>query len=191
MKYFAVNGSPRSNGNTATLLKLLTDQLETRGFEGNTVGCAGKSIRGCTACMKCFETKNSKCVIDSDPVNQWIKEMEASDVVILATPTYFANVSPELKALMDRTGLVTRASGMTLKRKIGVPLVSARRAGAVPAFDAINHFLHIEGMILPGCSYWNLAYAGKEVVELDDKEGQDTLVNLADNIEWLCDKLTR
>jgi multimeric flavodoxin WrbA len=66
--------------------------------------------------------------------------MLEADGIILGSPTYFANITSEMKALIDRTGVVAKANGGLLKRKVGVAVVSVRRAGSVSAFDALNSF---------------------------------------------------
>jgi multimeric flavodoxin WrbA len=84
--------------------------------------------------------------------------MAEADGIILGSPTYFANVSAEIKALIDRAGLVAIANGHLLKRKVGAAVVAVRRAGATNAFDAINKFFFINQVIVPGSTYWNMGY---------------------------------
>ena len=58
-------------------------------------------IRGCTACYKCMEKKNRRCVFDDDCVNDCIQKMAAADGIILGCPTYFANIPGTMKTYMD------------------------------------------------------------------------------------------
>jgi multimeric flavodoxin WrbA len=109
--------------------------------------------------------------------------------MVLGSPTYFANVTAEMKALIDRAGLVNVANGRFLERKVGAAVVAVRRAGAVPTFDALNHFFQSTHMIVPGSSYWNLAI-GREIGDVEgDEEGMATMENLGKNIAWLLGKL--
>ena len=117
MKVVAFNGSPRKEGNTAALIKHVLAELEKEGIETETVQVGGKSIHGCTACAKCFENKDKKCVIDKDIVNDCIEKMLEADGIILASPTYFADLTPELKALIDRAGFVAKANGELFRAK--------------------------------------------------------------------------
>jgi multimeric flavodoxin WrbA len=94
MKVVAFNGSPRKDGNTATLIRHVLNELEKEGIETETVQIGGKSIHGCTACMKCFENKDRKCVMDKDIVNDCIEKMVEANGIILASPTYFADLTP-------------------------------------------------------------------------------------------------
>ena len=189
MKVVAFNGSPRKEGNTASLIKHVLEELEKEGIETETVQVGGKSIHGCTACTKCFENKDRKCVIDKDIVNDCIEKMFEADGIILASPTYFADLTPELKALMDRTGFVAIANGSIFKRKVGAAVVAVRRAGAVHAFDSINHFFTISQMIIPGSSYWNIGIGLAEGDVEKDEEGVQTMQVLGQNMAWLLKKL--
>ena len=102
MKVLAINGSARPNGNTAILIRTIFAELEKQGIETELVQLAGSQLRGCAACYGCFRTKNNKCVISEDILNECVAKMMAADGIILASPTYFADVSAEMKALIDR-----------------------------------------------------------------------------------------
>jgi len=188
MKVIAFNGSARKNGNTAILIREVFAELQAEGIETEMIQMAGKTIRGCTACAKCFENKNQRCAIDSDFANKCIEKMLEADGIILASPTYFADVTTEIKALIDRAGYVARANPDMLKRKIGAAVVAVRRAGSIHTFDTINHFFLIGQMIVPGSSYWNLGI-GRAIGEVErDEEGLQTMHTLGRNMAWLLRK---
>ena len=149
MKVVAFNGSARKDGNTAILINQALEELEKQGIETEMVQLSGQRIRGCTACYKCFDNKDRKCAVTEDAMNEYIARMLDADAITLASPTYFADVSAELKALIDRAGLVARANDNMFKRKVGAAIVAVRRAGAIHAFDTINHFFLISEMIIP------------------------------------------
>jgi multimeric flavodoxin WrbA len=105
------------------------------------------------------------------------------------SPTYFADITPELKALIDRAGMVARANGDMFQRKVGAAVVTMRRAGAIHAFDSINHFFFVGQMIVPGSSYWNIGI-GHAIGEAEnDAEGMATMTTLGKNMAWLLKKL--
>lgn len=189
MKVVAFNGSPRKEGNTAALIRHVLIELEKEGIETEVVQVGGKSIHGCTACTKCFENKDRKCVIDKDIVNECIEKMLGADGIILASPTYFADLTPELKALIDRAGFVAIANGWLFRRKVGAAVVAVRRAGSVHVFDSINHFFTISQMIIPGSSYWNMGIGLAEGDVEKDEEGIRTMQTLGQNTAWLLKKL--
>ncbi|MGD8499218.1 MAG: flavodoxin family protein [Phycisphaerales bacterium] len=189
MKVVAFNGSARKNGNTAILIRKVFSELEAEGVETELVQLAGKTIRGCIACGKCFKNQNKRCAVDSDFANECIEKMLEADGIILGSPTYFADVTTEMKALIDRAGYVARANSDMLKRKVGAAVVAVRRAGSIHTFDSINHFFLIGQMIVPGSSYWNVGI-GRAIGDVDqDEEGLETMQILGRNMAWLLKKM--
>jgi multimeric flavodoxin WrbA len=139
--------------------------------------------------MKCFENKDQRCSVKDDITNDCIGKMLDADGIILGSPTYFANVSTEMKALIDRAGMVSRANGDMLARKVGAAVVAVRRAGAIHVFNSINHFFFIGQMIVPGSSYWNLGMGRQKGEVESDEEGIQTMKVLGINMAWLLKKL--
>ena len=189
MKVLAFNGSARKDGNTAILIRRVLKVLEVDGFETELVSLAGQQIRGCNACGICFKTKNKRCIIEDDKVNEYIAKMQEADAIIFGSPVYFSMMPSELKAFMDRAFYVARANGDMFKYKVGSAIVAVRRAGGIPTFDAINHFFLISQMILPGSSYWSIGVGGKKGEVEADEEGMKTMDDLGKNVAWLLKKL--
>ena len=184
----AINGSARRDGNTAILLRRVLAELEKEGIGTSLVQLSGMKIRGCMACYKCFELKNRRCVVD-DAANQCLEKIETADAVLLGSPTYFADVTTEMKAMIDRVGLVSRANDNFLRRKVGAGVVAVRRGGAVHVFDTLNHFFTISEMIVVGSCYWNMGI-GREIGEVEkDEEGIRTMEILGQNMAWLLKKI--
>jgi multimeric flavodoxin WrbA len=189
MKVIAINGSARKDGNTAILIRHIFEELTKEGIETELIQLAGHAIRGCNGCDKCKELKNGKCVIGNDPVNECIAKMAASDGIILGSPIYVANITPELLALIDRSGRVGGANGHLYKHKVGAAVVAVRRRGALHTLDSINHFMHISQMILPGALGWNVG-VGRDVGDVEnDAEGIATMRSLGQNMAWLLKKI--
>jgi multimeric flavodoxin WrbA len=191
LKVIAFNGSARKDGNTALLIKRVLQTLEVEGIKTELIQLAGEPIRGCNACRTCYTTKNKRCIIEDDNVNVYIQKMLKADGIILGSPVYFSMMSPEMKALIDRAGYVARANKDMFKRKVGAAVVAVRRAGAMPTFDAINHFFLISQMIVPGSSYWNIGIGHKKGDVEGDGEGMETMETLGRNMAWLLKKLKR
>jgi len=122
-------------------------------------------------------------------INSCIEKMVEADCIILGSPTYFSNLTPELKALIDRAGYVAKANGELFRRKVGAAVVAVRRAGGMHVFNSINHFFFISNMIVPGSTYWNLSLARDPGDFENDPEGVQTMKNLADNLAWLLRKI--
>jgi multimeric flavodoxin WrbA len=189
MKVVAFNGSARKDGNTAILIRKVFSSLEAEGIDTELVQLAGKTIKGCIACGQCFKNKDGRCAVDNDVANECIEKMTEADGIILGSPTYFSDVTAEMKALIDRAGFVARANSFMLKRKIGASVVAVRRAGAIPTFDSMNHFFLIGQMIVVGSSYWNVGFGlAKGDVE-QDEEGLETMQTLGQNMAWLLKKI--
>lgn len=172
------------------LIDTVLAELTKEGIETETVQLGGKKIHGCTACMKCIDNQNKLCSIDNDILNMIATKMFEADGIIIGSPTYFANVSSEVKALIDRAGLVAIANGYLLKRKAGAAVVAVRRAGATNAFDAINKFYFINQVIVPGSVYWNLGLGEGEKDVGKDEEGLNTMKILGENMAWLMRKIS-
>ena len=189
MRVVAFNGSPRKDGNTAILLRRVLKVLEEEGIETEFIQLAGEPIHGCTACRVSYDTKNERCVIEKDNVNEYVQKIKAADGLVLGSPTYFSMMTPEMKAFIDRTGYIARANGDMFRRKVAAAVVAVRRAGGIPTFDAINHYFLISQMIVPGSSYWNIGVGNKKGEVENDDEGMKTMEVLAKNMAWLIKKL--
>lgn len=191
MKVVAFNGSARPDGNTAILIDTVLGELRTQGIETEVVSLAGVEIRGCLACYQCFSKLDCRCANEKDELNEHIAKMLEADGIVIGSPTYFSNVSSEVKALIDRAGLVAKANADMFKRKVGAAVVAVRRAGSLPTFDAINHFFFINQVIVPGSNYWNMGIGLDKGDVNDDEEGLQTMKVLGNNMAWLMKKLNQ
>jgi multimeric flavodoxin WrbA len=190
IKVVAFNGSARKGGNTAILLAYVLRELEAEGIETELIEMSGAKIHGCLACRKCSANKDRRCAQTGDMGNVYIEKMEQADGILLGSPTYVADVSPEIKALMDRACLVSKVNGGIFHRKVGAAVVAVRRAGAIHAFDTLNHFFLISEMIVPGSSYWNIG-VGLEKGDVEkDAEAIRTMKTLGENMAWLLKKIS-
>ena len=189
MKVIAFNGSARKGGNTAILINYVLTELGNQGVKTELIQLAGKKIRGCLACSKCFENQDQRCSVTNDVFNECVEKMIEADGIILGSPTYFTDVTTEMKALIDRAGFVAMANNSLFKHKVGAAVVAVRRAGSVHVFDTLNHLFLISQMIIPGSNYWNMGIGlAKGEVE-SDEEGIQTMKVLGENMAWLLKKI--
>ncbi|KAA6373076.1 MAG: putative Multimeric flavodoxin, partial [Streblomastix strix] len=144
LKVVAFNGSFKQNGNTAQLIELVFSELRKEGIECElvTIGNA-KYVSGCIGCGKCAETHKCARAGPEDPINTWFAKMLEADGIILGSPTQFANVSVEMKSLIDRCGFMNITGGGMLKHKIGAAVVAVRRGGAASVFDERKQALSV------------------------------------------------
>jgi len=190
LKVIAFNGSPRINGNTAQSLQMVLAELEKEGIETEFIQLGGRKVFGCLACGKCWETKDNCCIRKDDEMNTFIQKMIEADGIIIASPTYFSNVSTEVKALIDRCGFVSKANGGDILRgKVGAAVVSVRRAGATFTYSAINFFFGIAEMVMPSSSYWNMTLALNPGDVQKDEEGIETFQTLGKNMAKLLQQV--
>jgi len=185
LKAIAINGSPRPGGNTEILLRKVLEPLAAAHWETEFIQLGGQPIRGCRACYACFKTKDERCGQKDDGFNACMGKMIEADAIILGSPTYFTDVSAEMKALLDRAGLVAIANGGLFRKKIGAAVVAVRRGGGTHAFDTMNHLFLMSGVIVPGSTYWNLGFGlDKGEVEKDD-EALRNMADLGQTMAWL------
>jgi len=189
MKVIGFNGSARENGNTAILLKTVFTELERENIQTELIQLAGEHLQGCGACFRCFKQKDQRCSVDSDAVNGYIAKMAAADGILLGSPVYFGDVTANMKALIERTGMVARANGDLYQRKVGAGVVAVRRGGAMHTFNSLNHFFTIGQMIIVGSSYWNIGIGREPGAVSSDEEGIKTMRQLGQNMAWVLKKL--
>jgi multimeric flavodoxin WrbA len=186
MKVIGFNGSPRKDGNTAILFNHVFCKLEKESIETELVQLSAKEIHGCIACYKCLENKDQQCAVKSDAANEYIGMMTKAQGIILGSPVYFIDVTPEMKALIDRSGFVSRANGGMYRNKVGAVVAAFRRSGAMHAIDTMNHFLLSQEIFIVGRAIG----VGRDKGEVEkDEEGMQLAKTLGQRMAWLLKKL--
>jgi multimeric flavodoxin WrbA len=186
MKVIAFNGSPRKDGNTFILINHVFRELEKEEFETELVQLSEKEIHGCIACYKCFENKDKRCAVKTDAANEYIEKIINADGIVLGSPVYFMDVTPEMKALIDRAGFVSLANGRMYTNKVGATVAAFRRTGAMHAVDSMNHFFLSQQIFIVG----RAVGVGREKGEAEkDEEGVQLAKSLGHRMGWLLKKL--
>ncbi|MBI2908950.1 MAG: flavodoxin family protein [Chloroflexi bacterium] len=187
MKAIAVIGSPRVKGNTERLAQQALDAIAAEEIETEIIRLAGLTIDPCNACNACRRDPGG-CTIQDDFQAVYSKMVEA-DGIILASPVYFGSATANMKALMDRAGYVGRHDGDRFVRKVGGPMVVARRAGHNFTFAQLMFWFYICGFVIPGSTYWTIGF-GRERGQVDeDSEALRTATNFGKNMAWLLKSL--
>ena len=179
MKVLLLNGSPHVNGCTAATLKEMIRVFDAEGVETELVHVGNKDIRGCIACGSCMKT--GKCVFD-DSVNEVAPVFEEADGLVVGSPVYYASPNGTILSFMDRLFYSTRFSK---HMKVGAAVVSARRGGNTASFDVLNKYFSISGMPIATATYWNQVHGFTAEDVQKDKEGLQTMRNLARNMTFL------
>lgn len=190
MRIVGVNGSARAGGNTAVLIEAVFAPLREAGHECELIELAGHRVEGCTACALCRKERDRRCHGRDDFGNEVIEAIDGADALVLGSPVYFADVTAEMKALIDRLGYVARGNDNMLARKPGAALVAVRRGGAIHAIDSMNHLFLIGEMVLVGSSYWNIGIGGAAGAVNEDAEGLATMQRLGENLAWVLERFS-
>ena len=179
LKVLMLNGSPRSNGNTAVALREMETVFRKNGVEVETVIIGNRAIRGCVACGGCAKT--GKCVFD-DAVNELAPKFEAADGLVVASPVYYASANATLIACLDR---LFYSTPFDKTMKVGASVVCARRGGCSATFDELNKYFTISGMPVASSQYWNSIHGRTPGEAEADGEGRQTMRTLARNMTFL------
>lgn len=166
-KMTAILGSPKVNGNAAKMLEIAMDKAISGGYEVVFVDLYKKDIAYCSGCMACRRTGN--CVINDD-MKEITKNIVESDLIVISSPTYFANVSAPVKTMFDRlAGVVMddnnsiipkpklqKTQKYVLMTTCNTPFPFGRLAGqSTGCIKAMKEVMNISGM----------TYAGKVMFE--------------------------
>jgi multimeric flavodoxin WrbA len=189
MKTLALCGSPRAGGNTEQLLELACATLRERSVEAELVQLAGKTVKPCVACARCKETKDRTCAIKDDDFHPILEKLIAADAFIVGSPVYFGCATSQTTSFLHRAGYVSRNNDFFLRGKVGAPVVVGRRAGHNFTYAQLMFFFIINDMIVPGSSYWNVAFGRAPGEVSGDSEGLETIKNFARNVADLLRRL--
>lgn len=179
LKVLILNGSPRINGNTSLALKEMEQVFHENGVETETALVGNKDIRGCVACLSCYQT--GKCVFN-DIVNELAPKFEAADGLVVASPVYYASANATLIACLDRLFYSTH---FDKTMKVGASVVCARRGGCSATFDELNKYFTIANMPIASSQYWNSIHGRMPGEAQMDEEGRQTMRVLARNMTFL------
>ena len=179
MKVLLINGSPKTNGNTAFALNQMAEVFAEQGIETELIQVGNQAIRGCVACGACYKT--GKCVFD-DLVNEVAPKFQEADGIVLGSPVYYASANATLIAFLDR---LFYSSHFDKRMKVGACVAVARRGGCSATFDELNKYFTISGMPVASSHYWNSIHGARPGEAAEDAEGIITMRNLAKNMAFL------
>jgi len=190
MRVLGISGSPRKDGNTDIAIQTALKVLADNGIETEFLSLADRPVKPCRGCGLCAKQEEARCVQNDPAFDGVIEQFDTADGILVGSPVYFGSATPQTMSLLDRVGFVSRMhDNKLLRRKVGAAIVVARRAGQNFTFAQLNYFFLISEMIVPGSTYWNIAF-GREKGEITgDEEGIETIRNLAANMAWLMKKL--
>jgi len=182
MKVLLVNGSPNKDGCTFTALSEVASALKGEGVDSEIFHIGVKPVRGCTACGKCFEHRNNKCIFTDDVCNELSAKIAEADGLVVGSPVYYSGPNGALCALLDR---VFYSASRNFKHKPAACVVSCRRGGASAAFDRLNKYFTISEMPVVSSQYWNAVHGHEADDVRKDLEGLQIMRTLGRNMAWL------
>lgn len=185
MKVVAFNGSPKKEGNTYHALKMVGDQLQNNGIDFEIVHVGNKTIRGCIACGGCIKSRDERCSLKTDEVNEWIQIMKEADGIVLGSPVHFAGVGGTMKSFLDRAFYVDSVNGGMFRHKVGASVVAVRRSGGSATFDCLNHYINYAQMYMANSNYWNIIHGTAPGDVYKDEEGVQIMTVLGKNMAHL------
>ncbi len=189
MKVVGIAGSLRPQSNTLHYVKTALEVLEKNGIRTELISLRGKEIKPCTGCYDC--TRQGHCTIVGDDFDEILEKMRIAEGLILGSPVHLSSVVPPMMALLERATFVAYWNNKFLAGKVGGPITVARRAGHNVAFSQLLLWFFINGLIVPGSTYWNVGTAGTGGA-LDaekDTEGLQAVTNFASNMAGLMNKI--
>lgn len=182
MKVLLVNGSPRREGNTATALKAVAEQLAHESIESEIVWIGNGPIRGCIACNQCITKSLGRCIFDDDICNRISEKFAEVDGLIVGSPVYYGQPNGALLSVIQRAFY---SNGANIAGKPAAAIAVCRRGGATAAFEALNMPFQMMNMPVVTSQYWNIVYGRMEGEATLDMEGMQTMRTLARNMAWL------
>ena len=163
-KILILNGSPRRNGNTATLVAQVAEGARERGAEVESFYLHGMDIQPCDACDACQENADLDCIIDDD-MQLLYPKLRAADAIVYASPVYWFTLSAQIKLFMDRCyGMVADGVYALAGKRIGIVLVYGGEdpfdSGAINALRTYQDAFGYIGAQIVGIVYGSANDAG-------------------------------
>jgi multimeric flavodoxin WrbA len=187
-KVLLLCASPRPGGNTYQVLEECANVIENEGLEAEIISFAGKDIKSCVHCKKCYEL--NECSIN-DGLNDIITKIRESEGFIVGSPVYFGTARGDIMSALQRIGMVSWSNDNFLSWKVGGPIAVARRGGHTSTLQEMLMFFFINDMIVPGSNSWNMVFGWAPGDVQDDKEGMETIRKFGFNVAALIKKISK
>jgi multimeric flavodoxin WrbA len=162
-KVLILLGSPRKNGNSATLAERIAAGAELAGAQVESLFINGMDIKPCQACWKCQNPDSKGCVIKDDMQQVYPKLVEAHAWVI-ATPVHWFNMSTQTKLWMDRCFALPRYKENPFRKKVGIAITYGDTdpfsSGAVNAIRCFQDSFKYAGAKITGVVYGSATKPG-------------------------------
>ena len=189
MKVIGIAGSLRSRSNTLLYVENALEVFDAKGFDTELISLRGKEIKPCNGCYECV--KKGYCTIKGDDFDDIVNKMRTAEGIVLGSPVYLSSVVPQMMSLLARATFVAYWNDRFFSGKVGGPVTVARRAGHNMAFSQLLLWFFINGITVPGSTYWTVGMAGTGGARdaENDEEGMATVENFAKNMADVMQKI--
>lgn len=134
-----INGSPRANGNTETLVDAFIEGAQGAGHTTAKMNLRQMNVKPCMGCYKCAEKKGDPC-IQKDDMQEIYAVYAKADTLVFAAPMYFWAFPAQMKAALDRLFAASAAADMNIPAMDCVMLMPAEGTGAANAEPAVAYY---------------------------------------------------
>jgi multimeric flavodoxin WrbA len=136
-------GSPNAHGHTNTLVEKVAREATALGAQVEIVDVPALEwkVPGCNACMECQSIPEYRCTID-DEASAAVGRALQADVVVLATPVYFAAMTGQLKCLVDRMYSLVKIKEGFKSGLAGKQMVLVATAGSQEGLQKTHEYCH-------------------------------------------------
>lgn len=180
-KIVILNGSPRKSGNTAALVKSFTEGAESAGNSVTEFFLSGMNIHGCKGCFGGHSSQEHPCV-QRDDMDKIYPAVKSCDVIVLATPLYYWNMSGQMRTAFDRLFALEEGDGNLLRGhdRACALLMAAEGHGFDDVVLYFNHLMeHLRWTNL-GCV---LAGGNGEIGDINGKPELEKAFSLGKSIQ--------
>ena len=141
-KIVILNGSPRRTGNTSALVKAFTEGAESAGHTVTEFFLDSMNIHGCKGCFGEHSSKECPCV-QRDDMNKIYPVVRECDVIVLASPLYYWNMSGQIRTAIDRLFALEEGDGNLLRGhgRASALLMAAEGHGFEDVLTYYNHLM--------------------------------------------------
>ena len=153
--------------------------LREEGVDCEIFQLGADPVRDCIGCGGCA---GGSCVFTDDGVNRFVEKARKADGFVFGTPVYYAHPSGRVLSFLDRAFYSGSAA---FACKPAAAVASARRAGTTASIDALGTYFGISRMLTVGSTYWSMVHGNCPADVLQDREGLQTMRNLAREMAWL------
>ncbi len=155
MKILAINGSPRKNRNTATILENALNGAAIQGAETELIHLYDVTFKGCTSCLACKQKDGKsfgQCAV-RDELTPILEKIRQTDALLLGSPIYFTSMTGEMRSFYERAAypyLNYSEQGASLfpkKIKVGLILTIGTDENTIKEYGMNRHFELTEMML--------------------------------------------